>query len=318
MGITLSPETLSITIGAVIFFVLAGIVLGRKRKISISERIILDKEKLMVDSMIKAAEIEGNVNAKEQKRSWFEKKELDLKRSGSGVVLPLYIGIAAFSGAAIFAIVQQLTQIAPLAVAFSFIGLLLPDMYVKSRVNKNLRFFNQHFVKALRRMAASMRAGSSVTQAIGDVVNTRIIHPVIRAEMKKVLVDIEYGANIEEAFYKLYERTGSADAKHLAITIEIKRLHGGGIGQTFEQIGATISSRTLMEADIRATLAQVNATSMLLSGIPFVLTIILMVISPGYFDPLLETTMGRLVFLFCYVFIILGGVIMKKMSNIKL
>jgi len=314
----LTPEILSFTMGALILFALIVILLGRKKKISVTERIIFDKEKLIINSMIKKIELEGNVTGNEKKLSWFDKKYKELERSGSGVTLPLYLGIAAVSSLAIFVVVQNIIQFIPISIVFASIGLLLPNMYVKMRVEKNIKFFNTHLIKALRRMTASMRSGSTVTQAMADIVSVRMIHPVMRAEIKKVLVDIEYGMDIEEAFYRLYERTGSNDVRFLAMTIEIKRRHGGSIGQTFEYVGSAISNRTLMEADVRATLAQANATATILSVIPFILSAALMIMSPGYFDPLFQNAMGRVVFLACYVMIFLGAIVMKKMSKMRL
>lgn len=314
----MTPEILAVSAGALIFFVFVVLILGRRRKLKLSERLSLDKEQLLINSMIKTAEIEGNITGKEQQLSWFDRKSKELLHSGAGITMPIYVGIAIVSSLAIFLIVQHIVQLAVVSLFFSLLGLLLPNMYVKSRVEKNIKFFNTHLVKALRRMAASMRSGSTVVQAMTDVVAAKLLHPVIRAEFRKVLTDIEYGNDIEEAFYKLYERTGSKDVRFLAMTIEIKRRHGGSIGLTFEQVGSIISNRYLMEADIRATLAQANATVMLLSAIPFVLSGALMLLNPGYFEPLLASTMGRIVFLMCYVMIFVGAIIMKRMSKIRM
>lgn len=314
----LTPEILSFTMGALILFAFIVIFLGRKKKLSITERVMLDKEKLAIETMLLQTDVEGNVTGKEKKLSWFDKKQKELERSGAGVPMPVYLGIAVVTMLLIYVVVQNILQFAPVAILFSLVGLLLPDMYVKMRVERNIRFFNKHLTKALRRATASMRSGNTITQALVDIVSARMLHPVIRAEFKKVLVDIEYGVSIEEAFYRLFERTGSKDVRFLAMTIEIKRRHGGNIGQTFEYVGSAISNRALMEADIRATLAQANATSMLLSAIPFVLSGALIFMSPDYFEPMFETMLGRVIFLSCYVMIILGAIVMKKMSKVRL
>jgi len=199
-----------------------------------------------------------------------------------------------------------------------FLGIKIPDKIVKMRVRKNVERFNNDLIKALRRMASVMRSGGSLKQALVDVTRSRSMPLVIRLEFKKVLADIEYGDSIEEALYKLYERTGSNDVRFLAVAVEIQRQLGGNIAQTFDSIGQNITNRNLMQSEVKATLAQARTTSNVLSILPFVLSGIIVIINPSYFSPLFESLAGRMIVFMCLAFIVTGAFIMRKLSDIEL
>ena len=201
---------------------------------------------------------------------------------------------------------------------FSLLGFYFPEKLVQVKREKNIKHFDDELVKALRRMASVMRAGGSLKMALEDVSRSRSMPTVIRLEFNKVLSDIEYGMFIEDALYRLYERTGSRDARFLAIAVETQRQLGGNIAQTFDTIAATISNRRLLESEVKATLSQVNATSNILSAMPFVMGGLVYLMNPEYFDPLFESLTGRFIFLGCFIFISIGVFVIKKMSKLKM
>lgn len=314
-----SPEMLSFLAGALVLFIFLVVFSIRKgKKIKIANRIQVDREKAAIDEMIKEIEIEESIVRKEDELTWLQKKQRELQQSNTGITLPIYLTILSVSMLLIFLIVYKIMGIALISIPFSFLGLMIPEKIVKSRLEKNIENFNSQLVKALRRMASVMRSGGSLKQALVDVSRSRSMPVIVRLEFKKVLTDVEYGASIEEALYKLYERTGSKDVQYLAIAVEIQRQLGGNIAQIFDTISQSISNRNLMESDVRATLAQVSASSTILSLMPFGLCTVIYIISPDYFDALFLSFTGRLIFLLCFSFILLGMFIIKKMSKLEL
>lgn len=303
-----------------VFAVFIGLTLTKSRKprLKIANRIQLDEESLLIDEKLKELELMESLSKRESKLSWFERKQRELAQSNTGITFPAYMVLVVVSMLTVFYIVYKITAIPLLAIMCSFLGLQVPESLVKMRIRQNVDRFNNDLVKALRRMASVMRAGGSLKQALIDVTRTRSMPLIVRLEFRKVLTDIEYGNSIEEALYKLYERTGSKDVQFLAIAVEIQRQLGGNIAQIFDSIAQTINNRNLMQSEVKATLAQVKATSTILSVMPFVLGGLIVLLNPDYFAPLFSSMLGRMLVFICLAFIVFGAVVMKKMSNIEL
>jgi tight adherence protein B len=321
MGGLFSAEFLAMSAAALVL--LLGLVLSSTKikkpgKISIKDRIQVDERQKAIDEMMKGIELEGGLASIKETSNWFERKEKELLRSNTGITLPIYLVIMFASMMAIFSVVYFIMRSTAFALPFAFLGMFVPNMIVKSRVNKNIQHFNEQMIKALRRMASTMRAGQSLKQAIEDVVRARSIPMIIRKEFQTVLTDVEYGDSIEKALYKLYERTGSQDIHNLALAIEVQRQIGGNIADLFDNISQTISNRNLMEKDVKAILAQVNTSTNILSAMPFLVAGMLVMINPSYFDPLMSSFIGRFLVLICLCFIVTGIFIIKKLSKIDI
>lgn len=314
-----NPEIIAVLVSGIVIF--TGIVImsqRRKKIIDLEKRLNVDHEQIALKQAIKQLEIEESIAKNEDALPWLERKQRELDQSGTGITLPIYLTILVASSVLIFFIVYKIIGIVFLALPFSLLGFYMPDKLVKSRREKNIKYFDEELIKALRRMASVMRSGGSLKQALDDVTRSRSMPEVIRLEFNKVLADVEFGLSIEEALYRLYERTGSRDVQFLAIAVETQRQLGGNIAQTFDTIGATISNRRLMESEVKATLSQINATSNILSFLPFAIGGIIYLMSPDYFSPLFENLTGRFVFLGCLMFISTGVFVIKRMSKIEL
>lgn len=150
-------------------------------------------------------------------------------------------------------------------------------------------------VKALKRMASSLRTGSTLLQAVEDVVHTHALPRVIREELAAVLLDFEYHDTFEEAFKKMYERTGSEDVKSTALSIQISTKYG-------------------------AKLASVSATVTIVSLVPFLFGFLVRYSDPTYFDGLYAFGggLGRWVLLVLYGIDVFGYFFLKSKCNIRI
>lgn len=251
-------------------------------------------------------------------RNFIERKELELKQSGTGITLPVYFTILALSMLTLFVLVNQIIGNPIFSLVFSLLGFYVPEAYVRNKRNKNMAMFHDQYLKCLRRMSASLRAGSSIRQALQDVVAAETIDKIVRAEFRTVLKDIEFGDTIERALFKLYDRIGSKDVHFTAVSVEVNRSTGGNLAEIFDDISKTISDRKQMEHDVKARLAQTKATSTLLSILPVVMVFVLMYLNPGHFSVLTRSTVGQMIVFFCLGMIVTGYYIINKATDIKL
>lgn len=300
-----------------LMFVSLGIRL-KPKKIKISEQIQFDPEVSALQNLMKEIENVRGETSSEEDMNWFQRKERELAQSNTGISFSTYMMILVASCALIFGVVTAIMGIFWVGIPFAAIGYFVPEAFVKSKVRKNIEKFNTELVKALRRMASVIRSGGTLKQALADVSRSRSMPEIIRVEFTQVLKDVEYGLSIEEALYRLYDRTGSRDVRFLAIAVEIQRQTGGNIAQVFDSIAQTISNRFLTQADVRSTLAQAKGTSVILTFMPVVLGVLLEALNPGHFSPMFESLIGRSVLLGCIGMIAVGGIVMSRMTNLKI
>lgn len=312
------PELMGVLTAAFVIFL--GLYLRywqNQKKVSIIGRVEADREKMEIDNIIRDLETEETM-MKEENLSWFQRKERELNQSNTGISMLFYMGLLSSSVLLIYLLVYKIIGIAWFAVPFAFLGVLVPDRVVQAKRTQNINDFNEQLIKALRRMGSVMKAGGSLKQGLLDVTRARSVPLIIRIEFKRVLADVEYGMSIERALFNLYQRTGSKDIRFLAIAVEIQRQLGGNIADIFDTVAQTIANRNQMESEVRATLAQVKTTSKILSAMPFAMGGLLYLMSPTYFQPLFEELTGRMIFLGCMLFIVLGIFVMQKFTSIEI
>lgn len=311
-------STISFLIFGVFVFigVLVSGIFTKKKKVNLQDTIGIDEaEQMLMEEM----QDDSLASKENQKKSWSEKKALQLQQSNTGITLTTYLAIMFGAGVALFIFAYMILKEPIYAILAACFGYVVPEMIVKNKVEKNISIFNANLVKALRRMASNMRAGGTLKQAIMDVGKSQSMPSAIRVEFINVLSDMEYGATPEEAFYKLYERVGSEDVRTLALNVEIQRRTGGNMAESFDGLARIINKRELEEADIKATIAQTKSSGTIISIIPFALTAVLNLMSPTYFDAMYRwgDGLGKIIVFGCYIIIGFGVFIMNRMTSIK-
>lgn len=248
-------------------------------------------------------------------QTWMEKKQYELEQSGTGWTVQKYILYSLMGFALAYLVGNFFFHSFIYATLVGILGLFYPNSQMKSKRKKNIELFEQGLRNALQRMSSVLRAGGSVKQAVMDITKAQNMSPIIRLEFKRVYTDMEYGMTIEEAFYRMYERTGSEDVKMLSIVTEIQRQKGGNLAEILDSIHVTITDRDNQRKKMKTLTASQNSQANLLTGIPFAIYFLFMFISPHYFDPFKESAVGRIVFVVAIGMIFTGRAIMKKMVN---
>lgn len=297
-----------------------GVLLSRPKKPKQRLRTLIQANSVeeATASVEQTIRMENSITQREQSANWLKRKERQLKQSNTGITLPIYFSVLIAACAGVFLFMYTIMRSASIALALATVGIFVPEALVKARVRQNIERFNSDLAKALRRMASILRSGGTLKDALMDTACSRSMPPIIQIELTKVIADIEYGKKFEDALYALYERTGSQDVMQLAVAVEVQGRGGGDMAKTFDSIAQNITNRELMQSDVKATLAQNRVSATALSVMPFFMVFLFRFISPGYFDPLLGTTTGKLVFLICFLWIGLGAVVIRRMSNLKL
>lgn len=169
------------------------------------------------------------------------------------------------------------------------IGLFMPRLMVKSSQAKRLKNFDEQLADMLNLMVNGLRAGYSTMQAMEAV--SREMPPPICDEFRRVVQEMQLGIPMETALDNLLRRIPSDDLDLVITAINVQREVGGNLAEILEAIAHTIRERIKLKGEIRVLTSQGRITGWLISLLPIILTVFLMIVSPGYMGGLVENRM---------------------------
>ncbi|MET3933123.1 type II secretion system F family protein [Arthrobacter sp. OAP107] len=215
----------------------------------------------------------------------------------------LAAGVGLVIGGAFFSIVLALT--APFAARF---GLRL----LASRRRKQ---FADQLDDTLQLLAGGLRAGHSLLRAI-DAVSGESESPTSE-EFTRIINETRLGRDLGEALEDTATRTQSEDFSWVAQAMAIHREVGGNLADVLDQVGHTIRERNQIRRQVKALSAEGKISAIVLMVLPFGLGGILLVISPGYMNPFVETPIGLVLMGVSAVLLTLGALWLRKVVSFK-
>lgn len=252
--------------------------------------------------------------------SYFSKLQKQLNMANVGITIPVYFMIMLVTAAIIFIITNFLVSSYGIAAIAACSAAFFPRLIVKYLVDRRTDEFDLMFIKALKRLAASIRAGESLEQAIQDVVDSESMPQVIREEFKTCLSDYTFTGDIAKSFTGIYERTGDKDVMGVAVGITIANKLGSDLAKIFDSYSQAIMARKEMEAEGKANLMSTRMDTLIISIVPFAFGAAMKFMQPDYFDYAFNwlNGLGRYIIVAFYAIVVYGVIYLMGKCNIKL
>ncbi len=99
--------------------------------------------------------------------------------------------------------------------------------------------------------------------------------------------------------------------------INILKETGGNLAETFTTIVLTIRERQKVEGKIEAMTAQGIMQGFIVSMVPIGIIVLLYFLDPSYIMPMFNSTLGIILLMIMFAFIIIGGIAIRKVVTIK-
>lgn len=246
-------------------------------------------------------------------RGWLGALEAEARRAGMNVTLSQLLAVALGAGAIMGGLMYTLVPIPSIAIATSFLGLLAPRLWIARRRAKRAEQFSRALEGALNIMAQSLRAGSSLAQAVIRAADQS--DEPVRSELMRAANVIKMGTPVE-ALSIVSKRVDSPDWELVVVAVEVLEQTGGDLAEVFDQIRDTIRQRRLAREAIRTQTTNNRMTGMLLSILPILVVFMVRIISPDYFAPMLSSPVGVMVFVGCFFLIGLGFLWVRNLTNV--
>ena len=170
-------------------------------------------------------------------------------------------------------------------------------------------------VDALNLMGNGLRAGLTVPQSIGMVVDE--LPPPVSQEFNLILQQAKIGVPLDEALDNLKKRIYTEDNEMFVTSVNILRETGGNLAETFDTIVLVIRERMRLQLKIDTYIASGKIQAYIIGAMPFLMIIMFGSGDPDYFPLLFGTLLGVIALIVICGMVSLGMWVIMKIIDIK-
>ncbi len=195
------------------------------------------------------------------------------------------------------------------------IGSSAPAAFVALRADRRLRSFNAQLPDLLKLTAGSLRAGFSLLQSLGSVVEQ--VEEPMQSELRLALSRARLGESIEDALGEVAERTGSREFEWTVTAVGIQREVGGNLAEILDTVATTMVERERLRREVRTLTAEGRMSAIILALLPLALGGFIFLANRPYIELLVSTTPGELALAGGVLLELLGGWWMRRTIEIE-
>jgi tight adherence protein B len=201
------------------------------------------------------------------------------------------------------------------AVLFAGLTPILAAIYLSFLTQRRRGKFEAQLGDTLTMVSGGLRAGHSVLRAI-DAVAQEANEPTA-TEFSRVVNETRLGRDLQASLDDVSVRMKSEDFNWMAQAIEINREVGGDLAEVFDQVGETIRERTQIKGTVKALSAEGQLSAIILMALPVLLFILIGLANPKYMGALTGHPIGWMLIGIAVVMMTIGGVWIRKISDLK-
>ena len=231
------------------------------------------------------------------------------------IIIKLFIGIL-FVLLVVISLSIQGRVLSFIGMVISFvIGYYIYDIYLYvSNKRKNNKIKND-MLRAVIVMNNAFKAGKSVLQAV-EIVSKDLPKP-ISTEFRRIYQDLTFGISSEVAFGRFAKRVNLDEVRYLSSSLTILNKTGGNIVAVFNSIEKTLLDKKKLEEDLKNSTQASNLIVKVLMIIPVIFVLVIYILSPTYFDPLFESSMGYFMLFIIWFMFVIYIYLLNKIMKVK-
>jgi tight adherence protein B len=148
------------------------------------------------------------------------------------------------------------------------------------------------FPDALGLIVRTVRVGIPVMEGVRAV--AREASEPTREEFRLLVEEVTIGVSVDVALRAMAERTGLAEYRFFATAVAVQMQTGGGLSDALDILADVVRKRLALRDRGFALTSEARASAWVLGLMPFFVSGIMMVASPGYLDVLFTTATGNM------------------------
>lgn len=260
-----------------------------------------------------AGEERNSVTFAKHKLPFLDRFEKSLFKSGISMPGIQAIGIIVVVVGAFFTFGLLLTGSVASGVAGALVGVFILRAISQRQSNKRLTQFEAQIDTVINLLASSLRAGASLAQAVNNIAEE--VDEPAASEFRTITKAIKLGVPAAQALEQAADRIGSQDLQMIATAALVQRETGGNLAEILDNNAETVRDRRSLRASLKALTSQGRISGMVIGIIPFGVTVVIFLISPGYFAPMLQSFVGKLIMAGSFTAIFFGWFLIRKITS---
>jgi tight adherence protein B len=188
-------------------------------------------------------------------------------------------------------------------------------MYLNRLAKQRQDKMTEQLPQVLESMVSALRAGSPIMETF-KVLSETAPDP-IRSEFKRALISLQLGKSFREALSEMSTRIRTPDFKLLTQAVYISQDVGANLADVVATIAEAIRERFKLRDFMNSLTAQGKATAGFIGVLPYGITALTYVMTPGYMIPFFNHPIARLVFIGLILWEFIGFWILMKITTFE-
>jgi tight adherence protein B len=219
------------------------------------------------------------------------------------------------SGFVAFVILSKFISIFA-AIAGGILLGLAPYGYVLRKRNKRFLKFRENFPDVLDSLARALRAGYPLSAAI-DVIASETLPPV-SVEMRKTSAEANLGMGWSRALENLGRRMPLLEVNLFIAAVQLHARTGGRLSEVLSGLAENMREAISLLGEVRSLAAHGKLTGIILTILPIAIAGMMMIVSPGYMEILVNHPWGKNLITAAVVCLVLAHLVIRKIVDIKI
>jgi tight adherence protein B len=186
----------------------------------------------------------------------------------------------------------------------------------KKKDKKTAALIDSQVIESLTTIKSSILAGQSLQNAIVATAND--LKEPIRSDFVQIADELVLGVDFDMVLLSAAKRAKSKEFRFMIDTIRLSKDTGASLSGIFDRIIDSTSQRVTMRGKVTALTAQGRMSGTIVSFIPFVVILIMYLMQPDMMKVLFTTFLGNLLLLVVVIMIVIGSLVIRKMTEVEL
>ncbi|MEN6403973.1 MAG: type II secretion system F family protein [Armatimonadia bacterium] len=246
---------------------------------------------------------------------WVDRLQVQLLRAGWLVKPSEFIAFSTLGALLLASLFMLVTGSSWMGLPGLLIAFCIVWLALKSRQASRNRALSAQLPDVLDMLCSSLRAGFSVGQAMNRVQGQ--MPPPIATEFRNALEEMRLGRSLADALETMVARTSNYDLALVVSAVQTQLEIGGNIAEVLSNIASMIRERVKLKGEIAVASAEGRLSATVLLAMPVGMALVIRIMNGSYLDPLVSTAEGRLMLATGAALMVLGALILNKLTAIE-
>lgn len=179
---------------------------------------------------------------------------------------------------------------------------------------KEIEKFERELIQAAHSLANAIHSGQSLTQAMISLEEEDL--PALKNHIVKINSGLALGQSVTDSLLDWAKTSGNRELAFWVMAIIINHQTGGNLAQSLRQAAVQLKERHKVQARVHALTAQARLSATVVGIVPFLMLLLLCVLSPETVQPLFTTMPGISMLITASAMVVTGTIIIKRMCKL--